>query len=239
MLGHFPVINGSFNNGSFINGAISTGSISVIGLVALAISAQSHCALMCGPIASTIKQPLFYTLGRAVSYGIVGGLVGWIGVIARPEPWLSLVFALLASLLVISSVLNLTGVKDLQWFMPISRRILVSLFRMGPFALGLGTPLLPCGQLWSVMGFAAISGSPFIAAAIGTGFAIISTPGILAFGFMRRLLEGSMRKQHRWVQTTATAVLIVFMCTASAQFVWTSYRLQHQDPESNTELLCK
>ena len=229
MLGHSPVTNSM----------LLDGSIGAVGLIALAIGAQAHCALMCGPIASTVKRPALYTLGRVLSYGIVGAIVGWLGAIARPEPWLSITFAIVASTVVITSVLKIRLIRGPAWLTQASSRIMAALYRIGPFALGFGTPLLPCGQLWSVMGFAALSGSPWNAAAIGSGFALASTPGILSFGLVRGFVERSISKKQRWIQTAATAVLIIFMCTASAQFVWTSYRLQHEDPKSQTDLICR
>lgn len=229
MLGHFPVTNSM----------LLDGSIGAVGLIALAIGAQAHCALMCGPIASTVNRPVLYTFGRILSYGIVGAVVGWLGVIARPEPWLSIAFAVVASTVVIMSVLKIRVLRGPAWLTQASARIMAALYRLGPFALGLGTPLLPCGQLWSVMGFAALCGGPWSAAAIGSGFALASTPGVLSFSLVRGFVERSINKKQRWIQTTATAVLIIFMCTASAQFVWTSYRLQQEDPKSQTDLICR
>lgn len=224
-------------------------SMSVVGLVALGFMAQTHCLLMCGPIAATLKKPKLYTVGRTLSYGGLGAAFATLGEVLTPNPTYSLIFASLIAFLVIGSLLKLPALSLLAQFSARAGSMWRPLTRfqnpnLSALMIGLGTPLLPCGQFWSVMGFASLSGSWALGAFVGAGFALFTSIGILSFqkikdkaiGFGLSSSSTAMAKKGespesylRFAsQTALTSIFLLITSAAAAQFFWTSYaRSQH------------
>lgn len=145
-----------------------------------------HCVGMCGPLACSwavargtnttfLRDTALYHGARLTAYGIVGAIAGTLGTL--PKEWLHhRGIAMFPWLLVIAFVL--VGIGADAWLpkpaflaRPMSRlRFKAMQFgsaaRAG--ALGLATPLLPCGPLYMMFGLALANGS----AAKGTEFAV-------------------------------------------------------------------
>jgi len=146
-------------------------------LIAGAIT-SIHCVGMCGPLAcyltsgnqsttSAWKAATVYHLGRVIAYTALGALAGGIGsqltewVPALAGNWLPWAFILFFILLILGLE------KSLQPSHQLTGRVLQSLqaraARLNPLArsalVGLGTPLLPCGPLYLVLGVSLVAGS--------------------------------------------------------------------------------
>lgn len=145
-----------------------------------------HCVGMCGPLACSwavargtnstfLRDTALYHGARLTAYGIVGAIAGTLGTL--PKEWLHhRGIAMFPWLLVIAFVL--VGIGADAWLpkpavltKPMARlRFKAMQFgsaaRAG--ALGLATPLLPCGPLYMMFGLALANGS----AAKGTEFAV-------------------------------------------------------------------
>lgn len=170
-----------------------------------------HCAGMCGPLACTLMPvkgdrgdaftiSSVYHLTRLTSYAILGGLAGGLGRL----PLLSLNTSMLRWLPWML-VLFFVGLA-LRWDRHLPRPAFLSrwLLRINPWlrsrsklqsaaALGLATPLLPCGPLYFLIGLALLSGS-----------ALRGVEFMLAFGLGTVPLLWLAQSQFHWVRNKLT-----------------------------------
>lgn len=136
-----------------------------------------HCAGMCGPMAclgsggpaagrrAWLMPALTYHAGRMLSYTVLGALAGafshrldslFSSSITQGLPW---VFIALFLAMVLGLEKNFrfpAGIN--RFFLPVLAKILSRPGR-GLFLVGLGTPLLPCGPLYLILGAMLLSGS--------------------------------------------------------------------------------
>ena len=134
-----------------------------------------HCAGMCGPLACAVlpvrreqgdvpSAATAYHLARLGSYAVLGALAGWLGrmplamlpdAVLRWLPWLGVLF-----------FVGLAMRWDRHWprvpllgraFLRASGRLRGCPPPVAAAALGLATPLLPCGPLYFLLG----AGAPF------------------------------------------------------------------------------
>jgi hypothetical protein len=184
-----------------------------------------HCACMCGPLALAFDASgggaISYHSGRAISYGILGVGLGAAGAavgsqqLGTPTAWVSFV---LAGGLVLLAVFGERGIVRVPGLGALAQRALGRARRLPPFwraaALGLGTPLLPCGLLWSACAGAAVAGSATAGGAVMVGFALGSLPLLLlAQTQAGRLARRFGPRTLQWVQRLA-------MLSAAALLVW-------------------
>ena len=142
-----------------------------------------HCVGMCGPLACSSSKVGVYHGTRIAAYGIVGALAGWIGTL--PVWWLEKrSVAVLPWLLVIA--LAVVGIGLDAWIpkpkflsMPMAR-IRLGITKMGAnaraAALGLATPLLPCGPLYLMFGLSMANGSAASGAEFSVAFGLGTLP---------------------------------------------------------------
>ena len=149
-----------------------------------------HCACMCGPLAMAFgggtKGTLSYQLGRASSYGAVGVGLGALGThfgtqqLGAPTAYVAFVLALGLIVLVVfgeRGAVKIPGVGNLMQRAMARTRGWSPTWRAG--MLGLFTPLLPCGLLWSVLAGATVAGSALAGGEVMLGFALGSLPLLL------------------------------------------------------------
>jgi uncharacterized protein len=167
-----------------------------------------HCAGMCGPLACTLipvkgdRADTFtistvYHLTRLTSYAILGALAGGLG--RMPLLWINTsILRWLPWILVLFFV----GLA-MRWDRYLPRPAFLSrlLLRLNPWlrsrskiqsaaALGLATPLLPCGPLYFLIGLAMLSGS-----------ALRGIEFMLAFGLGTIPLLWLAQSQFQWVRS--------------------------------------
>lgn len=145
---------------------------------------------MCGPLALAFqggtKGAFSYHLGRAISYGAIGVVLGGLGSalgtgrLATPTAWVA--FVLAAGLCVLALVgergaLAIPGLGNALQRAMARTRAWSPAVRAG--LLGLFTPLLPCGLLWAACAGASIAGSPLAGGGVMLGFALGSLPLLL------------------------------------------------------------
>lgn len=188
-----------------------------------------HCVGMCGPLScsligqsngsSAFLSHGVYHLGRLISYSLLGalaggvgsGLVTWVGENpARFAPW-----ALAAFFLALA--FNLDG-KLTRWQAKsgIGRGIVKRAYRLSGnkrgLALGLLTPLIPCGPLYLMLWANTLSGSATQGALIMSLFAAGTAPlMLLAQGgwtwLSVRMDAGRLAKWRRVVALVAVGLL--------------------------------
>lgn len=166
-----------------------------------------HCAGMCGPLACTLMPvkkdradahvvSSLYHGSRLFSYALLGGLAGGLG--RTPLTWLN--DGALRWLPWVM-VLFFVGLA-LRWDKHIPRPLFVTrwLIKLNPHlrsasktksavALGLATPLLPCGPLYFILALALLSGS-----------AVRGVEFMLAFGLGTVPLLWLAQSQFHWVR---------------------------------------
>jgi sulfite exporter TauE/SafE len=161
----------------------------VIGLVT-----SFHCVAMCGPIACSVGKAgqgetrtlmayLGYHSGRLISYASIGAICGAIG--QQPLRWIFDTPAVVLPWLLVA--LFLVTALGLWRKLPRPRLIdrLVAKVRFhsfklsagrGALAMGLLTPLLPCGPLYLLFGTTLLSGSAMRGAEFALAFGMGTVP---------------------------------------------------------------
>ncbi|MDB6068956.1 MAG: hypothetical protein JWL81_127 [Verrucomicrobiales bacterium] len=142
------------------------------------LATSLHCAGMCGPVACTLltlkKNPgqdpqtpaALYHIGRILSYASLGALAGALGKwpLTRftHSPLQILPWLLAIALLAIATGLTYKLPRPLafkKWATRTRFKLATIPVKRGALALGLATPLLPCGPLYLMLGIALASGS--------------------------------------------------------------------------------
>lgn len=183
-----------------------------------------HCAAMCGPLALAFqggsKGACSYHLGRVLSYGTIGVVLGGLGSalgsheLGAPTAWVAFV---LAAGLVVLALLGERGALAIPGLGQALNRAMARTRRWSPAwragLLGMFTPLLPCGLLWAACAGASLAGSPLAGGGVMTGFALGSLPLLLlaqtqAGRLARRFGPRTLQWLQRGAMLSAAAILI-------------------------------
>lgn len=184
-----------------------------------------HCACMCGPLALAFQGGpagvVSYHCGRATSYGALGVGLGATGALfgtaalRAPSAWVA--YALAAGLVVLA-LLGDRGAVAIPGLGNWLQRLLARGRALPPglrgLSLGLATPLLPCGLLWSACAAATLAGSWWDGGAVMLGFALGSLPLLLLAQTQANRLLRRFRPR-----TLATAFKVA-MLVAAGLLVW-------------------
>ena len=195
---------------------------------------SGHCLVMCGGIvgalqlampaqSSTKKLFLQLTLsaGRLTTYAVFGASVGYAGVSAMQLAgasmlWLRLVAGILLIMMALYIsrlwfgllLLEKAGQTLWQYVQPVSRRFLPLDSLTKAYAYGLCWGALPCGLVYSALGWSLASGSASAGAALMLAFGLGTLPAILLTGSAAQLM--SKLKSHTAVRYTAAAMLAIY-----------------------------
>jgi sulfite exporter TauE/SafE len=183
-----------------------------------------HCACMCGPLALAFqggtKGAFSYHLGRVVSYGTIGVVLGGLGSalgssnLGTPTAWVAFV---LAAGLCVLALLGERGAMAIPGLGQALQRTMARTRTFSPVVraglLGLCTPLLPCGLLWAACAGASLAGSPLGGGSVMTGFALGSLPLLLlaqtqAGWLARRFGPRTLQIVQRSAMLLAAATLV-------------------------------
>jgi sulfite exporter TauE/SafE len=199
-----------------------------------------HCAGMCGPLAcglmpvrgdradaSTVAS--VYHLSRLAGYGALGALAGglgqaplaWVhGSAFRWLPWLMVVFFVALGLRLDRHLPKLAVLGRVTWKVQAWRRGRSPV--AGAAALGLVTPLLPCGPLYFVVALALLAGSALRGVEMMLAFGLGTVPLLwLAqsqFHWVRRKLSPLWLDRTRLALALVTAAVISWRLRATLGF---------------------
>ncbi len=198
---------------------------------AVGLATSLHCAGMCGPIACSLLSlqgphadpqttAALYHTGRLLSYASLGTLAGALGhwplASLTHSPAMVLPWLLAAILLAIACGFHPTFPRP-AFLQKWALRTRLSLRHLPPkpsaLALGLATPLLPCGPLYLMLALALASGSALRGLECMLAFALGTTP-LLWFAqhqfhlWKNRLAPQSMARLRRSI-AAAGALLVV------------------------------
>jgi uncharacterized protein len=219
-----------------------------VGALIAGLVTSVHCVGMCGPIAcglssmpATETQRLLgmtsYHGARLFSYGLIGALCGALG--QQPLKWFfDSPAALLPWVLVLVFLIFGFGLEKKLPRPPVLLKWTAKLrFRLGKLspvrsglALGLLTPLLPCGPLYLLFGAALLSGSAIRGAEFALAFGLGTVPLLwLAQQQLRRLGK-------RFNLVTIQRSLAILTACLLAFRLWGTLPFAEPPPEKKSEL---
>jgi len=167
-----------------------------------------HCAGMCGPLACSLMPvrgdradfqtvSTVYHLSRLTSYALLGALAGGLGRVPltwisssalRWLPWIMVVFFIALALRWDRFIPRIAGLG--RWIFQLQGWLRTWPRTQAAAALGLATPLLPCGPLYFLIALATLSGS-----------ALRGVEFMIAFGLGTVPLLWLAQSQFQWVRT--------------------------------------
>ncbi|MBV2129725.1 sulfite exporter TauE/SafE family protein [Arsukibacterium indicum] len=195
---------------------------------------SSHCIVMCGGIIAALQlampqrsigwkfaMQLLLSLGRLTTYALLGALVGYFGMQAMALAGISLIWLrLIAGLLLLLMALYIArlwfGLTVLErggqrlWALirPLSQQIMPLDTLPKAYLYGLCWGWLPCGLVYSTLGWSLASGSAIQGALIMLFFGLGTLPALLTFGSLASTL--SKFKNRPAVRYSAAGILAIY-----------------------------
>ena len=199
---------------------MSLGMLFMVGLMT-----SLHCVAMCGGIniaqsanaAQKGRRParanVLYNLGRVISYTVIGGVVGALGMAFSISSTAKACIQIAAAAFMLIMALNLMGgfswLNRLSISLPkgIGRRIRGGSAGHSSFVIGLANGLMPCGPLQSMQLFALSTGSWRMGALSMLCFSLGTVPLMLCIG----LIGGRLNRKYARPMRVVSALLVVMM----------------------------
>ncbi len=181
----------------------------LLSLLPLFILGNIHCASMCGPLVALLSTHPFrwlYFLGRLLAFSLAGLFSAEMGMFLFQFLYRYHVAALFSLLCGVGIFLSgcallahfsLPGMSGFNRFtMRLSWRfshLLSKRTAQGTFLFGLLTVLLPCGQTMVVFSACALEGDPLTGLGVGSIFALLTSPALIAAMHTRLLFPKGKR----------------------------------------------
>lgn len=174
-----------------------------------------HCVGMCAPIAFSLPthqnrllvfvEKLSYNLGRAISYALLGLIIGLIGTqlwIAGLQQFISItcgVLILIAAILRIFPSIKFIRNSNVGFYSSINKLIIKAInHKMGHFIIGLLNGFLPCGLVYVALATAVNTDSAVQSALFMFFFGLGTLPlmliALLGFGFAKPVVRNTINK---------------------------------------------
>lgn len=225
---------------------IDAASLSISAALIAGIAGSGHCFAMCGGLAgalgmrariasasnaATLGNIAAYQLGRVGGYTMAGALAGSLGTALQSVVDLakfatvvrvaSGVLLVLIAIRILSGWNALTGLERLGahlWrnLQPLAKHSAARGGLSSSLLLGLLWGWLPCGLVYSMLLFAALSSNAWTGAMLMLAFGIGTLPSMLASGMLAANLQ-TLFKQ-RWPRAVSGVLLLIFgtwMATAA------------------------
>lgn len=201
---------GVFTPNVAFGATISFGAAFIFGLVA---SFSSCAATVGGFLISSLAQSRgnsrvlpasMFVLGRIISYAVLGGLLGLVGSVLSPSPFVTGVIVLFAAFYML-----VMGLDMLKICPPFLKRLLPRMPKsfahrlmdagahpgvVGPFISGAATFFIPCGFTQALQLYVLTTGSFWSGASILGIFALGTAPALLAIGMSFQSIRGKAQK---------------------------------------------
>ncbi len=172
-----------------------------------------------------LQPHLLFNLGRLVSFGFLGALLGTLGAFLQLSLTATSLLAAGVSLMMIFLAFQMLGIKSFQKFQPAIPK-LVSRFvadethfkgRYMPFVLGALTFFLPCGFTITAQGLALAAGSSLRGALVMFSFALGTLPTLAAIGLSSLKLTAKPHLSARFLKVAGILVLFFGIYNLNAQ----------------------
>jgi len=192
-----------------------------------------HCAGMCGPLACYIvprpgsgssfsSVASLYQIGRMLSYTMIGAIAGGVGMVAlgwidiyqhslsRFLPWLLVLFFVAIALRI--DRLFPKPTLFAPWLRKVEARFRKLPQPLSGLAIGILTPLLPCGPLYAVFGLALMTQSPVRGAEFLLLFGLGTLPLLWAVQAAFSRWQGAVSPVAiSWVQRSVAALTALIL----------------------------
>jgi sulfite exporter TauE/SafE len=193
-------------------------NISLLSIITIAILGSfGHCVGMCGGIViaysstkvqsnwNKSKQTLshiLYSLGRVVTYTILGALFGFLGSVTTFNSTTNGLFLIFTGLIMLLVGLSLFGklkfltliehsVSKQVWYQKSFKKLIASNSLTSFYLLGMLNGLLPCGFVYFFAITAASTGSVIYGALVMLIFGLSTIPALFSLGFFVGLFKQS------------------------------------------------
>lgn len=183
----------------------------IIAGILLGLTSSLHCIGMCGPIAMAIpvnrssqtKMLLgigAYNIGRALTYGVLGLIVGSFGLSLATFGVLQWISIIAGVLLIIYAwrkyLIELPWLHKLdlnKYLNGIFGKVIRSESRFKLLFLGMVNGLLPCGMVYIALLNAILAGDIYSGAAAMIAFGIGTMPAMIAVSYTANRITGNLR----------------------------------------------
>lgn len=177
------------------------------------------------PSATKLQPHILFNLGRLVSYGLLGGVLGMIGGVLQVSVSFTVIVIIVISVLMFFLALQMLGVKQFQKFQLAAPKFLTRYSvdeknfsgRYMPFTMGALTFFLPCGFTITAQGLALASGSAIQGALIMLFFALGTLPVLFAIGFSSVKFSRTPHLANRFMRVAGILVLFFAIFNINAQ----------------------
>ena len=206
----------------------------------LGLFSTVHCIAMCGSVigALTLSLPvevresqrkmfpyvLNYNLGRLLSYGVAGAIVG---LLSSPLAAFDghLILRILSVIVMIAMGLYLAGwfpkfahmermgAPIWRWLQPIGQKFLPVRTRSHAFFLGTVWGWLPCGLVYAALAVAATAGEPVKASLVMVAFGAGTLPAVMGAGLFTGFLASMARAKHLR-EIAGVSIIVMALATA-------------------------
>lgn len=209
-------------------------ALNLLAALSIGFLGSSHCLVMCGGIVSAlqlsmpqlsllqqVKLQLMLSLGRLTTYSLLGALTGAFGAAVLVKlgisfVWLKLMAGILLLLMACYvariwfalTTLEKLGAALWRNIQPVAKTLLPLDSSKKALAYGLCWGFLPCGLVYSSLGWSLASGSAWQGALLMCAFGIGTLPAMLALGGFAKQL--SQFKNKKWVRASAAVLLAVY-----------------------------
>ncbi|MBU1618633.1 MAG: sulfite exporter TauE/SafE family protein [Gammaproteobacteria bacterium] len=209
-------------------------AVNLVAALSIGFLGSSHCLVMCGGIASALqlsmpglnlmqqlKLQLMLSVGRLITYSLLGALTGAFGAALLVKLGISLFWLkLLAGILLLLmafyvarlwfalTVLEKFGSALWRKVQPVAKTLLPLDSSAKALAYGLCWGFLPCGLVYSSLGWSLASGSALQGALLMLAFGLGTLPAMLAVGSFARQL--SQFKNNTLIRACAACVLAFY-----------------------------
>lgn len=186
--------------------------MSLISAITIGFLGSFHCVGMCGPIFLSLPGDIHpvlkatvYSLGRSITYAVLGLIVGWLGFLFSMGGYQAPLSIFMGVLVLLFTFLHLSGTRLLRRQNPIrqmyerAKESFVALFRnlakRSLFVVGLVNGFLPCAFVYAGLGSAVTTGDPISSAAYMALFGLGTLPAMIGVALAGRFMGLQFRRK--------------------------------------------
>lgn len=202
--------------------------MSLISAITIGFLGSFHCVGMCGPLflslpgdSNPILRAVIYSLGRSITYALLGLIIGWIGFLFSLAGYQAPLSIAMGVAILAFTFFHFFGIKGLSPNNPLVRAYksfqqnLVSAFnRLGNrslFAVGLLNGFLPCAFVYAGLGAAITTGDPLSSATYMAFFGLGTMPAMVFVALAGRFFGQQFRHQIQKALPAFAVVLGVIL----------------------------
>jgi len=211
-------------------------------LFLIGLMTSLHCLAMCGGInlsqcvSRGISSPFLYSLGRVISYTVVGFVVGALGSVINFSITMQGILKLIAGLIMIIMGINLLGV--FPWIRKLIPRFpKIKSNSKSPLIVGLLNGFMPCGPLQAMQIYALSTGSPVTGALSMFLFCLGTVPLTFGFGAFSSMLGQKFTRKA--TMAGATLVIVLGMSMFTDGWSLTGFDTKSEEPIKKEEVAQK